>query len=61
MKVLVDYRHPCDKEILSRYGTIEYESKNMTIVVLDTKETLETIQGIHGVRLAREERCGILL
>ncbi|GEM_PF-5350921 len=55
MKILIDYKPPCNIDILSKYGTIEYESENMTIVVLNTNESIETIKKIDGVAMAYKD------
>ena len=56
MRILIDYKPPYNIDILSRYGSIEYESKNMTIVVLNTNESIENIKKIEGVSMVYMDR-----
>lgn len=60
MKILIDYKPPCSKEILSSYGNLEYISKNLTIVVLETNKSIQEIKKINGVVTAYEERRGLV-
>lgn len=60
MKILIDYKPPCNIDILSEHGTIDYISKIMSIVVLETNKSIDDIKEIDGVVNAYEDRAASL-